>query len=76
MTEQEEHVHEKSAAPQVKCEALVAQLNVMQKTLPSLIQAQQKQPRKRLEYDQLSHPRKSRKLVAPFGHVRTHAEEV
>jgi hypothetical protein len=76
MTEQEEQVHKESAAPQVNCEALVAQLNILQKTLPSLVQAQQKQPRKRLEYDQLSPPRKSRKLVAPFGHARTHAVEV
>ncbi len=75
MTEAEQ-VHEESAAPQVNCEALVAQLNVMQKTLLSLVRAQQKQIRKRLEYDQLSSPRKFRKLVAPFDHTRTHAEEV
>jgi hypothetical protein len=55
---------------------LVAQFNVMHKTLQSLVQAQQKQPRKRLEYDQLSSPRKSRKLAAPFDHACTHAEEV
>ena len=44
--------------------------------MQSLVQAQQKQPIKHLEYDQLSPPRKSGKLVAPFGHVRPHAEEV
>jgi hypothetical protein len=73
-------VRDESAAPKVNCEVLVAQFNVMQKTLQSLVQAQQKQPRKRLEYDQLSPPRKihrnSRKLVAPFDHGRTHGEEV
>jgi hypothetical protein len=53
MKEQAEQLHEETAAPQVNCKALVAQLNVMQKTLLSLVQAQHKQPRKRLEYDQL-----------------------
>jgi hypothetical protein len=60
MTEHAERLHEESAAPQVNCEVLVAPLNFMQpeKTLQSLVQAQQKQPTKRLEYDQLCSPRK------------------
>jgi hypothetical protein len=70
-TEQEQQLHDEAVAPKNNCEALFAQPNVMQITLQSLVQAQQKHPRKPLVYNQLSFPRDYNRIWELLGTLGT-----